>query len=94
MLEQEVEKGVRVPIAYASRAMNAAEKKYRVTEVEVAALVYSIEHFEVYFGVYLLDNSVTVFTDHKALVQLYIPYLKSQPKALLVSAIASFSPHT
>ena len=79
VLEQEVEKGVRVPIAYASRATNAAEKKYGVTELEVAALVYSLEHFEVY----LLGNSVTVFMDHKALVQSYIPYLKSQPKGIL-----------
>ena len=66
---------MRVPIAYASRATNAAEKKYGVTELEVAALVYSLENFEVH----LLGNSVTVFTDHKALVPSYIPYLKSQP---------------
>ena len=79
VLEQEVQKGVRVPIAHASRATNAAEKKYGVTELEVAALVYSLEHFEVY----LLGNSVTVFMDHKALVQSYIPYLKSQPNGIL-----------
>ena len=31
---------------------------------------------------YLLGNAVTVYMDHKALVQSYIPYLKSQPKGL------------
>lgn len=79
MLEQEVSAGERKPIAYASRATNAAERKYGVTELEVAALVFALEHFEVY----LLGNPVTVYTDHKALVQSYLPYLKSQPKGML-----------
>ena len=79
VLEQEITEGMRVPIAYASRTTSTAEKKYGVTELEVAALVYALEHFEVY----LLGNAVTVYTDHKALVQSYIPYLKSQPKGLL-----------
>ena len=79
VLEQETTEGKRAPIAYASRATTSAEKKYGVTELEVAALVYALEHFEVY----LLGNNVAVFTDHKALVQSYIPYLKSQQKGLL-----------
>ena len=79
VLEQEITEGKRAPIAYASRVTTAAEKKYGVTELEVAALVYALERFEVY----LLGNPVTVYTDHKALVQSYIPYLKSQPKGLL-----------
>jgi len=45
----------------------------------VAALVYALEYFEVY----VLDNQVTVFTDHKAPVQSYLPYLKSQTKGIL-----------
>ena len=92
VLEQETTEGKRVPIAYASRATTAAEKKYGVTELEIAALVYALEHFEVY----LLGSNVTVFTDHKALVQSYIPYLKSQQKGLLAHwylRLACFLPH-
>ena len=40
--------------------------KYGVTELEVVALIFDLEHFKVY----LLGNSVTVFTDHQALVNL------------------------
>ena len=60
VLEQVVGNGERAPIAYASHA----------------ALVYALEHFEVY----LLGNKVAVFTDHKALIQSYLPYLKSHLK--------------
>ena len=63
VLEQEITGGKRAPIAYASRATTTAEKKYGVSELEVAALVYALEHFEVY----LLGNQVTVYTDLKAL---------------------------
>jgi len=76
VLEKDISDGEWVPIAYASRAATAAEQKYGITELEVAALVYSLEHFEVY----VLGNQVTVFTDHKALVQ---SYLKSQTKGIL-----------
>ena len=58
----------RYPIACASRQTNLAEAKYVPTELEVAALVYAVEHIEVY----LLGNSFTVYTDHKALVSAFI----------------------
>ena len=53
VLEQEGTDKVRHPVAYASRPTNNAE-------LEVAALVYALEHFQVY----LLGNKVTVYTDH------------------------------
>ena len=81
-------KGVRAPIADASRATNAAKKKFGVPELDVAALVYSPEHFEAY----LLGNSVTVFTDHKALVQSHIPYLKSHILAYWYLRLSRFLP--
>ena len=56
VLAQTVEEGCRHPIAYASRATNDAEQKYIPTELEVAALVFTLEHFQVY----LLGNKVTV----------------------------------
>ena len=91
VLEQEDADGKRVPVAYASRTTSDAEKKYGITELEVAALVYALEHFEVY----LLGNHFTVYTDHKALVQSYLPYLKSQAKGMLARwyvRIARFLP--
>ena len=42
-------------------------------ELEVAALLYALEHFKVY----LLSSKVTVYTDHQTLVLSFIPYLKS-----------------
>ena len=38
----------RYPVAFAGHQTNAAEAKYVLTELEVAALVYAVEHFEVY----------------------------------------------
>ena len=79
VLEQEDADDKQYPIAYASRATNTAAHKYAPTELEIAALVFALEHFQAY----LLGSKVTVFTDHQALVSAYIPYLKSQSRGLL-----------
>ena len=79
VLEQLDDQGRRHPIAYASRQTNPAEAKYAPTQLEVAALVYSVEHFEVY----LLGNEFTVYTDHQSLVSAFLVHLKSQTKGLL-----------
>ena len=47
LLEQEGENKRWYPIAYASRQTNPADRKYAPTELEVAALVFAVEHFEV-----------------------------------------------
>ena len=57
VLEQKADDGECHPIAYASRYTNQAEKKYGVS---VAALVFVLEHFQVY----LLGSKVTVYMDH------------------------------
>ena len=44
VLEQFGDDGKRHPIACASRQTNAAEAKYAPTELEVAALVYAVDH--------------------------------------------------
>ena len=75
VLEQETEDGKTAPIAFASRPTSPAEQKFAATELEVAGLVFALEHFEVY----VLGNPVTVYTDHQS----YLPYLKSQAKGIL-----------
>ena len=66
VLAQEQEGRERV-IAYASRAMNKAEKNYCITEKELLAVVYFIQ----YFRQYLLGRKFIVRTDHQALVWLF-----------------------
>ena len=89
MLEQAVEEDCRHPIAYASRATNDVKQKYVPTELEVAALVFAFEHFQVC----LLGNKVTVYTDHQALVSSFIPYPKSQTKGLLARRYLRLLPY-
>ena len=53
--------------------------KYAPTQLEVAAIVFAVEHFEVY----LLGNVFTIFTDHQVLVSAFLVHLKSQSRGLL-----------
>lgn len=79
VLQQLNEKGRRHPIAFASRQTNNAEQKYTPTQLEVAAVVYAVEHFEVY----LLGQPFMVYTDHQPLVSEFAVHLKSQTRGLL-----------
>ena len=81
LLEQQDSNGSRYPVAYASRQTNPAEAKYAPTELEVAALVYAVEHFEVY----LLGSEFTVYTDHQSLVSAFISHMKSRTLGKMVS---------
>ncbi len=54
-------------IAYASRVLNSAESKYSVTHLEALAVVWALRHFrDIIFG-----YSITVYTDHSAVTQLF-----------------------
>ena len=91
-LEQIGEDGLRHPVAYASRATNEAERKYPPTKLEMASIIFALNHFEVY----LLGHKITVYTDHQALVSGYISYLKGQSKGLLSRwylKISQYLPH-
>lgn len=55
------------PVAYASRSLNKAERRYCTIEKELAALVFGVKHFRPY----LYGRKFTIFTDHKPLVYLF-----------------------
>jgi len=88
VLEQLGDDGQRHPIAYANRQTNNAEQKYAPTQLEVAALVYPVEHFEVY----LLRQPFTVYTDHQPLVSTFIVHLKRGLLARWYLRLARFLP--
>ena len=79
VLEQLDEEGQRHLIAYASMQTNDVEQKYAPTQLEVAAIVYSVEHFKVY----LLGQPFTVYTDHQPLMSTFIVHLKSETRGIL-----------
>ena len=62
VLSQKQEDGKRHPVAYASRALNPAERNYSMTELETLAVVWGITHFHSY----LYSGDMTVLTDHSA----------------------------
>ena len=66
VLSQEVEGCERV-VAFASRVMNKAERKYSVTRKELLAVVTFTKHFRSY----LLGRRFVLRTDHSALQWLY-----------------------
>ena len=62
-LEQK-EKNNWQPIAYASRFLNKNEQRYSINELELLAVVWSLEHFKYY----LFGSHFTIQTDHQALL--------------------------
>lgn len=54
------------PVCYFSRKLNDHQKNYSVIEQEALALIWALQHFEVYVG--SVAGPVTIFTDHNPLV--------------------------
>ena len=52
------------PVAYASRFLNNLEERYSTNELELLAVVWSLEHFKYY----LYGSHFTLQTDHQALL--------------------------
>lgn len=65
VLSQKQANGRLHPVAYASRALNPAEKNYCITELETLAVVWGVSHFHSY----LYGGDVTIITDHSAVKQ-------------------------
>ncbi len=55
------------PVAYASRSLNVAEKRYSTIEKELTAIVFAVKHFRPY----LFGRKFLILTDHRPLVYLF-----------------------
>ena len=62
-LWQEKPDGKLKPIGFASRFLSDTEKKYAINELEVLAVVWSLEHFRLY----IYGKPIKLLTDHQAL---------------------------
>jgi len=68
ILSQQFDEGER-PIAFASRQLKPAEKRYTIMELEGLAVVWGVR----YFHAYLFGPTFTVLTDHRALAFMASP---------------------
>jgi len=55
------------PIAYASRSLGSAERKYHTIEKELLAIVWAVD----YFKHYIFGQKFIIYTDHRPLVSLW-----------------------
>jgi hypothetical protein len=55
--------GKDLPIAYASRSFNKAERNYSTVEKELSAILWGVRHFRPY----LYDKRFKIMSDHKPL---------------------------
>ena len=54
------------PVAFGSRAVSRAEERYGATDLEACAVIFGLEHFDVY----IRGHPLTVVTDHRALTHI------------------------
>ena len=76
------------PVAYASRTLNAVERRYSQIEREALGITWGIERFQVY----LYGIDFTVITDHKPLINIFKPNHKS-PSARMTKWLLRLQPY-
>ena len=90
VLSHKLDDGTEHPIAFASRSLSPAERKYAQLDKEGLAIIFGVKHFRQY----LLGRHFTIYSDHKPLQHLFsenkaIPAMASariQRWALVLSA--------
>ena len=90
VLSHKMDDGTEHPIAFASRSLSPAERKYAHLDKEGLAIIFGVKHFRQY----LLGRHFTIYSDHKPLQHLFsenkaIPAMASariQRWALVLSA--------
>jgi hypothetical protein len=70
----QLQNGVLRLVAFNSKKLIEAARRYSITELELYGLLLNIEAFQIY----LLDVEFTVFVDHSALVHMFVA--KRQPR--------------
>uniref|UniRef100_A0A8R1J0I5 RT_RNaseH domain-containing protein n=1 Tax=Caenorhabditis japonica TaxID=281687 RepID=A0A8R1J0I5_CAEJA len=73
VLAQEDKDGKQYPIAFSSKSLSPAEKRYHITDLEALAMMSALRRFKTI----IYGTPVVVFTDHKPLMYL----LKGTPLA-------------
>ena len=66
------------PIAYASKSLTDAEKRYVCVERELLAIVFGVQRFHIY----LYGHQFKVLTDHKPLVMIQKPLTSAPPRLI------------
>jgi len=80
ILSHKLDDGSEHPIAFVSRTLSPAEKKYLQLDKEGLAIIFGVKRFHYY----LLGRKFTIFSDHKPL-----QYLFGRPKTILPMASAT-----
>jgi len=79
VISHRMEDGSERPIAFASRSMSVAEKKYSQLDKEGLALIFGVKKFHQY----LYGKHFTLYTDHQPLVGLFA---EEKPVSVMASA--------
>jgi hypothetical protein len=79
VLSHRMEDGTERPIAYASRSLSVAERKYSHLDKEALAIVFGVKHFHQY----VYGRSFIIHSDHKPLM-----YIFDETKSVPVMASA------
>ncbi len=79
VLVQEDAQGIEHPVSYFSRKFSKCQMSYSTIEKEALALLWAVQHFEVYLGSSV--QPIIVYTDHNPLI--FLSNMSSSNQRLL-----------